>query len=272
MRPAPLGKPQIDVKMLPSDPITELCARVEEALKDVPFPLPVSVDELVSTEYLWRQEVYWTCGLVIEYWRGIQLLLKEGLYRPATALSRSMHECKIRFDYLVDNEDELRDWFEWQWSRDYHRFNDELRYDHMLSSESARRLRQDLDAIESLLGKVPSRRKHPWKSPREMLEHRYRTAELGEVRRDYRWFVADLSQYVHISSSYVPSALLTALLTEISVITTLGTAMRLCKEKLFIDPPAGELAVLCERTLVDMQQDLRSRIETFERGSTLATE
>ena len=105
-----------------------------------------------------------------------------------------------------------------------------------------------------------------------MLEHLYRTVESGEAQRAYRWFVADLSQYVHIGSGYVPSALLTHLLTAISVVTTLGTAMRLCKEKLFIDPPAGELAVLCERTLVDVEQDLMSRIEMFERGATLATE
>lgn len=106
--------------------VDEICGRVEEALKGLPSPEPTSREAMLATDYLWRLEIFWTCGQVIEHYRSVRLLIDQGLHRAAAALSRSIHESKIRFEYLVHNEGELLDWFEWQWSRDYHQFKDEL--------------------------------------------------------------------------------------------------------------------------------------------------
>ena len=152
----------------------------------------------------------------------------------------------------------MRDWFEWQWSRDYHQFKEELRYDNMLSADKSRRLHYDARSIELLLGKVPPKRNHPWKSTRKMLEYLHQTSKPEDALRFYRWFIKDVSQYVHISSSYAPSPELTTWFTEISVITTLCKAMGLCRDKLFIDTPAGEIATLCDKTLLDMAQMSRA--------------
>ena len=133
----------------------------------------------------------------------------------------------------------------------------------MLSADKSRRLHHDARSIELLLGKVPPKRNHPWKSTRKMLEYLHETSEPDDALRFYRWFIKDVSQYVHISSSYAPSPELTTWFTEISVITTLCKAMGLCRDNLFIDTPAGEIATLCDKTLLDMAQNLTSQIDAI---------
>ena len=243
--------------------VDELCGRIEEALKGLPIPEPTSREEMLATDYLWRLEIFWTCGQVIEHYRSVRLLIDQGLHRAAAALSRSIHESKIRFEYLVHNEGELLDWFEWQWSRDYHQFKDELRYDIMLSGETPNRLHEDIHSIVGLLGKVPRKPSHPWKSVKEMLNDKHETMEAGEAQRIYRWLFTDLSQYVHISNNYEPSARLTTWLTETSVLTTFIRAMRLCQEKQIIDPPADEIAERCYEALLGLSDNLRVQLNAI---------
>ena len=251
-----------------SDSMVELCAWVDQALKDLPNPEPTSREELLSHDYLWRLEIYLTCGQLVEYFRSIKLLISEGLYRPAAALSRSVHECTVRFDYLANNENELRDWIEWQWSRDYHQYHDELRYGDVLGAERAWVLQERMKSIVFLMGEAPPKRNHPWKRLSDMLKYSYRDSESGHDRRHYRWFIANLSQYVHIGHSDVPSPELTDMLTAISVVSTFGRAMRLCKDKQVIDPPAAEIVALCERTLMKMKENIATQIEVVQTQST----
>ena len=102
------------------DRVDELCRRVREAMWDLPEPMRATRDEFFAIGNLWRIEIHSTCDQAVEYVRGVWLLTDEGLNRPAAALSRSIHECGIRFHYLAENEDELPDWFLWQMSHDYH--------------------------------------------------------------------------------------------------------------------------------------------------------
>ena len=243
-----------------TEPITDLCARVEDALKGLPGPEPTSLEELFATDSLWKLEVLWTCSQVIEYFRSIKLLIDKGMNRPAAALSRSVHECNIQFDYLVDNEDQLRDWVEWQLTRDYHQLHDALHYDDGISTGAVRSPREDMTSIEILLGKVPEKQSPPWKSPGEMLKHRRGTLEQGEHQWYYRLLIRDPSQYVHISRSDVPSATLITWLTATSVLGTFIGAMRLCEAKQIIDAPAGEIAALCNRALSDMAENLATQL------------
>lgn len=246
--------------------VDQLCGRVEKALAGLPDQNPTTLDEILDTDFLWKMEVFWTCGQVIEHFRGVRLLIEAGLYRPAAALSRSVHESHVRFDYLVDNEDQLRDWFEWQWARDYHQFKDELNYDSMLSRENSDRLHEDMALIVGLLGKTPRKPSHPWKSVKEMLNDRDETDEAGRTLRVHRWLFTDLSQYVHISGSYAPSAQLTTWLTETSVLATLCRAMRLCQDKRIIDPPTGEIAARCWETLLGLLENLRAQLNAIQPG------
>lgn len=246
--------------------VDELCDHVEKAIADLPTHYPTTLDEMLDTDYLWELEIFWTCGQVIEHFRSVKLLIEAGLYRPAAALSRSVHESHIRFDYLADNEDQLRDWFEWQWARDYHQFKDELRYDLMLSGENANRLHEDIESIVWLLGKTPGKPSHPWKSVQDMLKDRHGIDEAGSAQRTYRWLFTDLSQYVHIRGSYAPSAQLTSWLTEVSVLTTFFRAMRLCQDKRIIDPPAGQIAARCWETLTGLLEHLRAQRNAIRPG------
>ena len=133
-----------------SDMIADLCVPVEEVLRDWPSPGFTYREEFFAPSYLWKMEIESTCEQVIQYYRSTRLLIDEGLGRPAAALSRSIHECLIRLDYLSDHPEELLDWFRWQLSRDYHLYRDTVRYGERVSDEATRNLQQGMGLIEFL--------------------------------------------------------------------------------------------------------------------------
>ena len=103
-----------------SETIDELRELVRKAKWDLPEPVRTSREEFLEIDNLWNIEIRSTCDQAVQFMGAVNLTIDDGLNRPAAALSRSIHECSIRFHYLSDHEDELPDWFLWQMSHDYH--------------------------------------------------------------------------------------------------------------------------------------------------------
>ena len=234
-----------------SEAIAELCSRVEEALKNLPGPDRTSREAFFHPYSLWKMELPATCGQVIEYMRSIILLLNQGLNRPAMALSRSIHECYIRFEYLLDREDELRDWFEWQISRDYHSCCDRLSYDTGLPEEDKQGLWTDKKIMEELLGKVPAKRADQWKSTMTMLKVISRNLPAGADLQMRRHLIAYPSDYVHLRTSSIPSIGQIIGISVISFSEILRKAVKLCTDRRMIDLPVGDIEGLCRRVRSD---------------------
>ena len=94
--------------------LAEVVTRVKEVLWDLQGPVRTPPEAFFDIDNLWKIEIPSTCRQSIEYVRGVMLLIDQGLNRPAAALSRSIHVCYIRFEYLSDHEEELPDWFHWR--------------------------------------------------------------------------------------------------------------------------------------------------------------
>ena len=233
-----------------TDRIDDLCVRVKKAMRELPDPVRTCREEFFAIDNLWRIEIRSTCEQAVEYFRSVGLLIDEGLNRPAAALSRSIHECRIRFHYLANNEDELPAWFKWQISYDYHAILDFLCHYSAQSSadeEAYRRLQQELKDVEDFLGEVPSKPTFPWKSPRSMLQDVSNSLGPEAYRPLYRQLIANPSEYVHIYVSGDPSWSTVLQLSEISFVAIIKRAMQLCANKQLIVPSAGEIEALCDQ-------------------------
>ena len=235
-----------------SDRIDDLCVRVKKAMWEVPDPVRTSRKEFFAIDNLWMIEIQSTCRQSVEFFRSVGLLIDEGLNNPAAALSRSIHECWIRFHYLAENEDELSAWFEWQMSHDHYATLDSLcNYIGQGSAdeEDFRRLQQELKDVKDFLGEAPSKPKFQWKSPRSMLQAV--TSSLGPeaYRPLYRQLIADPSEYVHIHVNGHTSWSHVLQLSEISFVPIIKRAMQLCANKQLIVPFAGEIEALCDQVV-----------------------
>ena len=175
----------------------EICTRLLDVVRNFPDAIHTSPDRFFEPSNLWKMEVGNTCSQVVEHYRGITKLIELGLCRPAMALSRSVHECYIRFIYLVRHEHELEDWFKWQLSRDFQFDCDRLDYDDGLKWNAKEELLREKRRIEELFGDAPSKGKPKWKTMSEMLKDVVEDDPPGTERRLYRYLISYPSTYVH---------------------------------------------------------------------------
>lgn len=229
--------------------VTEVCARGQEVLKELQ-PQGVPHAEFFEMDNLWRIEIWGTCQPLIECYQSILLLTDQRFLRPAAALSRSVHEAHIRFEYLADNEHELRSCIEWQMSRAYHRNLDYLRYDaglHPQSDREARALKRD---FEALLGRRPKKPPYPWRGNAMMLENIAGHFPSGFHKMLLRRLIEYPSEYVHIGVSSEPAADSVIGTTELCVLLTIQRAMKLCRDKQLTSSrareTANEIVMLCD--------------------------
>ena len=212
-----------------------------------PVRIARPVRHFFATDSLWRMEARYTCEQAIEYVRAIISLLDQSLARPAAALSRSIHECYIRFEYLLDHEDQLRDWFKWQISRDYYSTQDRWCYDQRLSTSDKQGLQEYMKTMEDLLGEVPIKPHDQWKSTGFMLKDVSRNLPAGFHLQMRRHLIAYPSEYVHIRASGFPPTGPIMGLSAISFSEIIRRAMTLCTDKQMIDLPVGEIDALCRK-------------------------
>lgn len=221
--------------------VREVCRLAEDVLKELE-PKGVPHAEFFELDNLWRIEIWGTCQPVIEHYLSILSLTEQGLARPAAALMRGVHEAQIRFEFLADNEHELRSWVEWRMSQEYHRCREHLQFDSGVHPDfdwDAENLMVDM---ESILGGPPKKTSFPWKSASAMLENIAGHLPDGFHKRMRRRLIEYPSEYVHNGFSSEPVAESVIAMTEFSVLLTVQRAMRLCCDKSLVSPGATETA------------------------------
>ncbi len=191
---------------------------------------------------LWRFEVWGTCPPVIERYYSILSLVDQGWARSAVALSRGVHEAHIRFEYLADNEHELRSWVEWCMSREYHRCRERLQFDRGVDPELDRESGELMGHVERLMGGPPKNLPFPWKSPGSMLENIAGHSPGICHKRLRRMLIEFPSEYVHIGFSGEPVSSWVVGTAELSVLLTVQRAMSLCRDKGLLSAQATKTA------------------------------
>ena len=234
-----------------SEEVAAVVTRVKDVLWDLPGPVHSPPREFFAVANLWKIEIPSTCRQSIEYVRGVMVLVDGGLDRPAAALSRSIHECYIRFEYLSAHEDQLVDWFRWKKKHEYHAARDTLRNFSDLSEESRQRLQQSIQDIKAILGETPGKRKYQWMPMTSMLRDVAGGFAPGDYGPMYRLLIADPSEYVHALGSSTPSPFGVIELTEISFALIIKRAMQLCTSKQLLGPSAAEIEALCDQILAE---------------------
>lgn len=235
-----------------SDPVEDLRELVRKVKWDLPEPVRTSPEVFFDIENLWKIEIFSTCDQAVEFMGGVILTINDGLNRPAAALSRSIHECCIRFHYLSEHEDELPDWFLWQMGHDYHATEDTLRKYEAAGAaddQTLQRLREANQAVKDFLREEPPKRSYPWKASRLMLQDL--TSSLGPDAYGpiHRQLIAYPSDYVHIHVTGQPDWMGTLQLAEMSFAAIVKRAMQLCIQKGLLDSSAREIEALCDHIL-----------------------
>ena len=220
----------------------DVCTYVEDFLDELPKPTMNCPGEFFATVNLWLIEIPSTCGQIIEHYRAILLLIDRKLPRPAMALSRSIHEAYFRFEYLCDNEHELRDWTEWQMSHEYHRFRESLQYDREVDPETRRSLERRMRQYEVLTGGTPKKFPYQWKSSREILCSIANNLGDGWDKKLRRLLLQYPSEFVHIRVSERPSPKWIIDATEISVLSAMRRATEICLDKEIFSSQTSEQA------------------------------
>ena len=236
--------------------LERLCTLVESAL-DGMRRRRLSPSEFWEPDNLWEWEISNTCTQILECYRGILVLAAGNLSRPAAALSRSIHEAYIRFVYLTDREDELRDWFEWQMIREYHSARESLEYDQFISADRREEYRYVMSNIHTLLEMPPTKRRFPWRPIGDMLNHIARDLPEGTDRQLKRHLLDQFSDNVHISLGGDQPLELTIGLAEVSIMDAMERAVRVITDK-SIAVQAGDEFV---PTLNRLHQVMRSNWE-----------
>ena len=230
------------------DPIGELCDRVRRAMWDMPEPVLEPRGAFFDIGNLWRIEIQSTCRQAVEFLRGVHLLVDDGLDRPAMALSRSIHECCIRFHYLADNEAQLSDWFRWQMVHDYHATRETLALYNAIGGADEKlleRWRQELQAIKDFLDGEPDKPQPFWKSARTMLRDPTSGWDQEAQQGLYGQLMAGPSDYVHIQVTGQPNLWEILRLSEESFLAIIKKAMQLCRQEQLLGESATEIEALC---------------------------
>ena len=230
------------------DTIEELCDRVRRAMWDIPDPVRAPREAFFGIGNLWRIKIPSTCRQAVEYLRGVRLLVDHGLDRPAMAISRSIHECCIRFHYLAFNEAKLPDWFRWQMAHDYHATRETLaRYDALGDADEKilEHWRLEIRDIEDFLGEEPDKPEPFWKGTRTMLRDLTSSWDQEAQEALHRQLVADPSDYVHIHVTGQPNLWHILKRSEESFVAIISKAMQLCHEKQLLGQSAAEIEALC---------------------------
>ena len=210
-----------------------ICGRVEEVLKELSGPVDISHGDFFKMDNLWKREILVTCSQIVEYYRSVLVLTEQSLLRPAAALSRTIHECCFRFEYLSVNESELRDWTEWQMKREYQFLNDFLKYELSLLPINRWLWERDARKLGSVLEISPGKAGDQWKSNSEILRAISSSFPQGHDKRLPRLLFEYPSNYVHIRATEEPTLQYVQGASEASVLLTIKIAMELCRDKGF---------------------------------------
>lgn len=243
--------------------ILDLCVAASDVTDHLTTASAVPRETYFSDEHLWRLETDTVCALVHEYYAGVLVCIEQQLDSPAAALTRCVHEVCFRFKYLVEHEEELRDWEEWQLAQDYHFLKTSLEHDVSFlkpdDGELGHIVRGHMAAIEDLLEGPPPPRPHPWRTTSQIFDNLVDVETLPNRRgRGFRRHtIGFFSEYIHPRRFPTPPEGLTLVAVGFSVLLTLRRAMELCRQKHLLVPEAnaqaGKVMEECERLLGDAE-------------------
>lgn len=216
------------------DGTATVCTQVNQVLKALPPPTRALGEEIFVQRNLWSVEIQNTCYQVIEYYKSILLLVDQELYRPAASLSRSIHEACFRLEYLSRNGIELRDWMEWQMSRDYHFIKDFLQYESAVSCSIKRNYEEQMKDLIAAIGRPTKKRKFPWKSTDQILSNISSDMPDGHDKRLRRILYEYPSRFVHIRTGGAPTPDYVVGGARSSLLLTITLAMELCRDEQLI--------------------------------------
>lgn len=233
------------------DGTAEVCARVNKVLKALTTPPSVSREEFFGQRNLWSIEIQSTCYQVIEYYKSILILVGQDLYRPAAALSRSIHEACFRLEYLSRHKSNLRDWMEWQMSRDYHFIKDFLQYETTVTDSSKRNFEEQMKDLVAALGCPPKKRKFPWRSTDHILSDISSDMPDGYDKRLRRLLYEYPSRFVHIRAGGgpTPDSIVGGARSSLLLVMTL--AIKLCRDEHLVPTDLSretdEIVTMCNK-------------------------
>ena len=245
-----------------SDGTAKVCARVTDVLKALPTPTSASREEIFEQRNLWSVEIQNTCYQVIEYYKSILILVGQELYRPAASLSRSIHESCFRLEYLSRNESKLRDWIEWQMSRDYHFIKDFLQYETTVSDSSKRNFEQQMKDLVAAMGGPPKKRKFPWTSTGQILSDISSDMPDGYDKRLRRLLYDYPSRFVHIRAGGAPTTNYVVGGARSSLLLAITLGMKLCRDEQLVPTDLSretdEIIAMCTklRGIEEMDNEL----------------
>ena len=234
--------------------INELCSYAGLILETIPSWSAASREEFFEENNLWSLEVESVVTLTIQYYRAVSSLTLQNLGQPAAALARSIHEACFRFKYLVENEQELKDWVEWQIAQDYKLVSDTLQHDPSFDDETRNSLNQKLKVWEYLLGGPPKGHRDSWRNTSEIFGHLSSDLPDGREKRLRRTLIGFFSEYVHPRRTVDPPVGFTLATVQFCVLLTLRRAMELCCEKELLPlearDRARQIVTECEELLI----------------------
>ena len=236
-----------------------LCLDVEMALDELRMRI-LSPAEFWDPVNLWEWEISNTFGQIFGCYRAILLIAKHGIARPAAALSRSIHEAYIRFVYLIRNEWELKDWFEYNLSVQYHSAQDTLTYDPIPNDDHEEEYRTVIDNVELLMERRPKRRKFPWRPMRHLLNDVTSGLPAGNAMQVRRLLLHNPSESVHIQFGGPQPSELTLALAEVSITDAMKRVLEMLDQNRIMPRPKSEFVSKWSSLLREMESTLECRM------------
>ena len=234
------------------DGTAKICARVNEVLKILPTPTSVVTPEKIfGRRNLLSVEIRSTCSQMIEYYKSILILVGQELYRPAASLSRSIQEACFRLEYLCCNENELRDWMEWQMSQDYHFIKDFLQYETTVTDSNRRNFEEQMKELVTAMGYPPKKRGFPWRSTGEILSGISDNMPDGYDKRLKRLLYEYPSRFVHLRAGGDPTPDYVVGGARSSLLLAITLAMKLCRDEQLVPTDfsreTDEIVTMCNK-------------------------
>ena len=216
-----------------------ICHRTDLILaRDMP---ELDAERFWETRNLWEfaVRVAWTKGQI--FYRGVLSECKQDRSEPAANLWRSLSEITDTVAYWCDHEDQVKDWVEWGFSREYYWRKDMLDYD-PVDSTVISILESQQDSIMRCLGGIPAKRSDTWKSRNELLS-------AWEVSDEYRKSLYRMRQrfpsaavHFHPTDFGLGSAIILAM-APLDILILAQLILKSCCDRRILGPEADEIVL-----------------------------
>lgn len=225
--------------------MSAICDAAESVLLKV-SPVGLQHPEFTSLKNIMKIEVRQCVMKTIEHYRGVNVLIDEGLLDAAQGLSRSVHEGMVRFVYLANHPSKLRCRMREQMGELKKQIEMQLFHDaDFMDARDCDRRTRDLVAIEMSLQQLETNDCLP--KVYDMLNAITEELPEGWGKRFYRYAIARPSDTVHIGWGRPLSASFVLGRAQVSVCVTIQHAMRLIYHEHIADSDTANASAYVDR-------------------------